>query len=241
MNSFTSYASLSTPSEIAALQEKILSPTHIGHTALVKQILAEDIANPKSANLQLVLVSASLNPNNVESVLRARMTPQEQLGKHGITIAVGVQRGISVGSVHITCNDPLMDVALDPKFLSHPADLDILSKGMELLTKLTTTSPLKEMIAKRYSPAPEMKFESKEEVEKYLRSHTATSYHPIGTVAMGREGEGAVDERLRVWGCKGLRVVDASVIPLHISGNIISTVYAVAEKAADMIKVDWGF
>lgn len=57
---------------------------------------------------------------------------------------------------------------------------------------------------------------------------------------MGREGEGAVDERLRVRGVKGVRVIDASVFPLHVGGNIVATVYAVAEKGADLIKEDWG-
>ena len=57
---------------------------------------------------------------------------------------------------------------------------------------------------------------------------------------MGLEGIGACDDRLRVRGCKGLRVVDASVIPLHVSGNIASAVYAIAEKGADFIKEDWG-
>ncbi|PMD55254.1 uncharacterized protein K444DRAFT_617711 [Hyaloscypha bicolor E] len=53
---------------------------------------------------------------------------------------------------------------------------------------------------------------------------------------MGPEGQGACDERLRVRGCKGLRVVDASIIPVHVSGNIVSMVYAIAEKGADLIK-----
>jgi choline dehydrogenase-like flavoprotein len=58
--------------------------------------------------------------------------------------------------------------------------------------------------------------------------------HILGTCALGR----VVDERLRVKGVRGLRVVDASVIPASLSGNIMSTVYALAEKAADMIKED---
>lgn len=61
-------------------------------------------------------------------------------------------------------------------------------------------------------------------------------YHLIGTCAMGE----VVDSRLRVKGVKGLRVVDASVFPNHVSGNICSSVYTVAEKAADLIKEDWG-
>lgn len=58
--------------------------------------------------------------------------------------------------------------------------------------------------------------------------------HILGTCAMGQ----VVDERLRVKGVAGLRVVDASIIPAQVAGNIVSTVYAIAEKAADMIKDD---
>lgn len=61
-----------------------------------------------------------------------------------------------------------------------------------------------------------------------------TEYHPCGTCAIGQ----VVDEKLKVHGVKGLRVVDASVFPGNVSGNILSTVYAVAERAVDLIKED---
>lgn len=60
-------------------------------------------------------------------------------------------------------------------------------------------------------------------------------YHICGSVAMGD----ALDSRLKVKGVNGLRVADASVFPNNVSGNIVSSVYAVAEKAADMIKAEW--
>lgn len=60
-------------------------------------------------------------------------------------------------------------------------------------------------------------------------------YHPCGSVAMGD----ALDSRLKVKGAKNLRVADASVFPNHVSGNIVSSVYAMAEKAADLIKADY--
>ena len=71
---------------------------------------------------------------------------------------------------------------------------------------------------------------------EYVRNHVSTQYHLIGTASMGQ----VVDERLKVFGVKGLRVVDASVFPGHVSGNIMSTTYAVAEKGADIIKADDG-
>lgn len=68
-----------------------------------------------------------------------------------------------------------------------------------------------------------------------------TTYHPCGTCAMmAREDGGLVDERRRVYEVCGLRVVDASVFPVVPWGNIMSSVYAVAERAADMIKEDLG-
>jgi choline dehydrogenase-like flavoprotein len=79
-----------------------------------------------------------------------------------------------------------------------------------------------------------MSLETEEDRIKALREHISTQYHLIGTASMGE----VVDERLRVKGVKGLRVVDASVFPAHVSGNIMSTAYAVAEKGTDLIKED---
>ena len=72
-----------------------------------------------------------------------------------------------------------------------------------------------------------------------MRNSFSSEYHPIGTCAMGpREEEGVVDERLKVHGTRRLRVVDASVFPLQVRGNLASLVYAVAERAADFVKED---
>ena len=71
-------------------------------------------------------------------------------------------------------------------------------------------------------------------VENFVTENCLGEYHGLGTCAISQ----AVDERLRVKGVKGLRVVDASVFPNNISGNIMATVYAVAEKGAELIKED---
>jgi len=236
-NLFAAYASLSTAAEIAALKETILSPAYGGHRQAVKEIIAESIGDVGSGNIQLIILPISMNVTDISATGNLNIPPQGQLGKQGVTIAVGVQRGLSVGSIHVINNDPLVDPAIDPEYLSHPGDLEILGKGLELATKIANTSPFKELIKRRYGPEDDSK--TKKNVEDNLRGHVVTTFHPIGTVSIGLEGEGACDDLLRVWGCTGLRVVDASVIPLHISGNIIATVYAIAEKAAYMIKSDW--
>lgn len=76
-----------------------------------------------------------------------------------------------------------------------------------------------------------------DEAKKLVETATVTEYHPIGTCAMlPREKGGVVDTELRVYGTGNVRVVDASIFPTHVQGNIVSLVYAVAEKAADVIK-----
>jgi choline dehydrogenase-like flavoprotein len=82
-----------------------------------------------------------------------------------------------------------------------------------------------------------------ETLRTWLRRVATTDWHPVGTCAMGgRMGPraGVVDERLRVYGVRGLRVVDASVMPLQISAHLQATVYAIAEKGAGMVLEDWG-
>jgi choline dehydrogenase-like flavoprotein len=79
------------------------------------------------------------------------------------------------------------------------------------------------------------------ELKQWIVNNTITDWHPVGTCAMGGSlsiEDGVVDERLRVYGVHGLRVVDASVMPLQISAHLQATVYAIAEKASEMIKED---
>ena len=72
-----------------------------------------------------------------------------------------------------------------------------------------------------------------------MRNSFSSEYHPIGTCAMGPKGKGGVvSERMLVHGTRNLRVVDASVFPLQVRGNLASLVYAVAERAVDFIKAD---
>jgi choline dehydrogenase len=78
-----------------------------------------------------------------------------------------------------------------------------------------------------------------EEAKEYVGKNTVTEYHPVGTCAMlPKEKGGAVSDKLRVYGTSNVRVADASVFPTHVQGNIVSLVYALAEKAADIIKDD---
>jgi len=138
--------------------------------------------------------------------------------------------------VHITSSDPTTPPRIDPGYFRNAADAKILAAGVKWLDKVAQTPLLKKSLADRVLPPQGASLEKEEERVEYVRNHISTQYHLIGTASMGE----VVDERLRVKGVKKLRVVDASVFPGHVSGNIMSTTYAVAEKGADLIKEDDG-
>ena len=78
--------------------------------------------------------------------------------------------------------------------------------------------------------------QSDEEIERFIRGHADTVYHPVGTCRMGKGALDVVDDELRVHGTDGLRVVDASIMPTIVSGNTTAATIMIAEKAAAMIK-----
>jgi len=102
------------------------------------------------------------------------------------------------------------------------------------MDKVASQPVLKESLGERILPPQDASIETEEERIEYVRNHISTQYHLIGTCTMGE----VVDDKLKVKGVEGLRVIDASVFPTHVSGNIMATAYAVGEKGADLIKAD---
>jgi len=97
------------------------------------------------------------------------------------------------------------------------------------------SEPLKSSVVKEVQPGSNVT--STEDLTEYFKKSLWTVFHPTGTCAMlPRKDGGVVDEKLRVYGTSNLRVVDASIIPLITSTHIQATVYAIAEKAAQIIQ-----
>lgn len=125
---------------------------------------------------------------------------------------------------------------IDTGYLKHPVDTKILAEGIKWMDKVASQPVLAKSLGERIQPSADEKIDTEEERMKYVRSHISTQYHLAGSVGLGA----ALDNRLFVKGAKGLRVIDASVFPGHVSGNIMATTYAVAEKGADLVKEDDG-
>lgn len=145
----------------------------------------------------------------------------------------------SRGTSHISSADINAIPDIDPRYFSHPADLEIMARHVQTLETLRQTkelSPFFKPDGKRNHP-DSFNIKDLEGAKKYVLDTALTTYHTCGTAAMlPRAKGGVVDEKLVVYGTKNLRIVDASIFPLIPRGNILSTVYAVAEKAADVIK-----
>jgi choline dehydrogenase-like flavoprotein len=162
--------------------------------------------------------------------------------KYGTLLQI-LQYPFSRGTIHINPDDPHGHPLIDPDYYGGELgdiDLRIMESGLLFGQKIAATAPLRNMILEAVSPSQETAQEPVK-LRKWLHDNTVTDWHPIGSCSMGGyEGikGGVVDERLQVYGTIGLRVVDASVIPLQISAHTQATVYAIAEKASAMILED---
>ena len=129
---------------------------------------------------------------------------------------------------------------INPKCFAHCLDLEILAQHLEYIETIAETEPLVSFLKpndKRKAPKSDVK--DLDAAKEYAQLATMSDYHCVRTCAMlPREKGGVVDERLIVYGTKNLRVVDASVMPFIPQSNTMSKVYAVADRAADLIKVD---
>jgi choline dehydrogenase len=152
------------------------------------------------------------------------------------TSSVCQLRPYSRGRVEIRSNDPLAYPAIHPNYLSDERDHPVVIGGIKVARRITQAPSLAPYITSEFVPGAQ--FQSDDELLDAARRYSQTIYHPAGTCKMGRDAMAVVDERLRVRGLGRLRVVDASIMPVIVSGNTNAPVVMIAEKAADMILAD---
>lgn len=144
-------------------------------------------------------------------------------------INLGLQQPFSRGSVKTVSANVFDGVEADAGMLHNPLDVTLLTEGVRFARRLAASSAIQELEPTEINPG--VNVTSDHDLESFIRSNAGTLYHPAGSCKMGaRETGGVVDQSLRVYGVQGLRVVDASVIPLLPAGHLMTTVYAIAEK-----------
>ena len=154
----------------------------------------------------------------------------------GMTVVIGQCRPDSRGSIHIKSAVPGSEPAIRPNFLSAQTDRDCTVAGMQIARKIMQHPSIAKYVAFENNPGD--KVQSYDEWLDFARRTGQTTYHVIGTCKMGSDPMAVVDDRLRVHGIAGLRVIDASIMPTVTSGNTNAPTIMIAEKGADMIKQD---
>jgi choline dehydrogenase len=156
------------------------------------------------------------------------------------TLLGGLEHSFSRGSTHIQSADQNVYPEIDPRYLSHPFDLAVLSK-LALHFQVIAQTPLLSTLLVNNGTSYQSGYYALNEnnVGEWIKKNLQSEYHPAGTCAMmPRNKGGVVDTRFKVYGVDGLRVVDVSIFPKLPRGNLQTLVYAIAESAADWLKED---
>ncbi|KAI1787199.1 GMC oxidoreductase [Ganoderma leucocontextum] len=146
----------------------------------------------------------------------------------------------SRGSIHATTADPAVEPAIDPNYLGEQVDFEILLDAVKFSLKVAGTAPWQDAAERELFPGAAGATE--ESLRDFVRNFISTVWHACGTCSMlPQDKGGVVDASLKVYGTTNIRVADLSTLPLITAAHTQTTVYAIAEQAADIIKKKYGF
>jgi choline dehydrogenase-like flavoprotein len=195
------------------------------------------IADPGEATATILLAAIQRNLDQPEEKRKAILEP----GNY-ISLVAMLSHPFSRGRVHVRSADPTVKPAVDFAYLSHELDLLVFGRHIMWFDKLVELEPLASFLkpgGRRLPRTFPEKIKRADQAKEMLRLCTCTNYHPACTCPMmSRECGGVVNDRLVVYGMRNLRVCDASIFPIIPRGNILSSLYACAEKGADIIEQD---
>jgi choline dehydrogenase len=154
----------------------------------------------------------------------------------GFSASVCQLRPESRGSLRIGSADPTVPPEIRINYLATEVDRSANVEGLKILRKILRAPALSSYVIEEVDPGA--KVSTNEELLNYCRQRGSTIYHPTSTCRMGSDPLAVVDQRLRVRGIEGLRVVDGSIMPDLVSGNTNAAIIMIAEKASDMILED---
>ena len=156
----------------------------------------------------------------------------------GFSIGATQLRPESRGRISLASGDPFDAPTIDPRYLTEAADIEELVDGLRRAREIARADAFDEYRGREVWPGEDARTD--EELAAHIRGTSQTIYHPVGTCKMGDDPMAVVDDRLRVRGLSGLRVVDASVMPTITGGNTNAPTIMIAERAADLIATGTG-
>jgi choline dehydrogenase len=152
----------------------------------------------------------------------------------GMTGGVWQMRPLSRGYIEARSADPRQAPAINPRYFSEATDRRAIVGGLRLLRRLFAAPALARFCGSEFLPGADV--ESDDELLDYARQKGSTVYHASCTCKMGSDPAAVVDDRLRVRGLEGLRVIDASVMPAVTSTNTNAPTIMIAERGADLVR-----
>ncbi|KXE01951.1 choline dehydrogenase [Pseudomonas aeruginosa] len=174
-------------------------------------------------NIQFHFLPVAINYNGSKGV-------QE----HGFQAHMGSMRSPSRGRIHLKSRDPRQHPSILFNYMSHEQDWQEFRDGIRLTRETMNQPALDPYRGRELSPG--VSVQSDAELDEFIRNHAETAFHPSCSCKMGSDDMAVVDGQGRVHGMEGLRVVDASIMPLIITGNLNATTIMMAEKIADRIR-----
>ncbi|MGO4743667.1 choline dehydrogenase [Serratia quinivorans] len=154
--------------------------------------------------------------------------------EHGFQAHVGSMRSPSRGRVQVKSKDPRQHPSILFNYMATEQDWQEFRDAIRITREIMAQPALDEYRGREISPGPEV--QTDEQLDAFVREHAETAFHPSCSCKMGEDEMAVVDGQGRVQGMEGLRVVDASIMPLIITGNLNATTIMIAEKIADRIR-----
>lgn len=153
---------------------------------------------------------------------------------NSISILPGVVRPMARGWIKLASRNPLDKPLIHPNYLGVEADLARLVQAVKIARQIFATRAFSSWVKRELLPGPEV--QSDAQLRAFVRARADSYHHQVGSCKMGLDALAVVDPQLRVYGVEGLRVADASVMPVVPSGNCHTGIVMIAEKAADLLK-----